>query len=281
MSISKSILLSVFVSIFVASVSAQFVDVNVEISADRLKEKERNDLKTLELQLPQYFESYQWIDDSYGMKIPLSIRLFPQSMSEDGFERVFTGQVFISNGIADQRFYEKSFKFVYNTNDPLVHQEIPHSLTSTLDFYAWMMIAGELDTYEPLGGNAMYEKARDIAQRAQMSERPHGWKKRIQVLEDILRVRDYRMFKYYWWSIIDLLDQGKTKEVPAAIDKTLAHLEKVFIENARERYTHIFLDVHARKFMKILKDHGTKQQREKLIALDPDNEKVYKLILKQ
>ncbi len=260
---------------------AQFVDVTVEISSERMPEKERNDLKILEQILPSYFENYDWIDNKYGIQIPFSIRFFPQSVNTSGFERVFTSQVFISNKSGDQRFLEKTFKFVYNTNDPVMHTDMPHSLTSTLDFYAWMLIAGELDTYEPLGGNTAYEKARDIATRAQMSERPHGFKGRLKELDEILRIRDYRLFKYHYWSIVDMIDQKETKQIPKAIDKALKSLDDVFAQNTRERHTHIFLDVHAREFAEILRDFGNKKQRKMLIELDPDNKNVYEKIFKK
>ncbi len=275
----RTLLISLSIFVLAANLPAQFVDTNVEIKAERLKEQERNDLKNLKMLLPQYFENYQWIDNSYGIEIALNMQVFPQSVNNTGFERVFSGQLFLSNSSGDQRFFEKSFKFVYNTNDPVTHQDMPHPLTSALDFYAWMMIAAELDTYDPLGGNSSYEKAREVAQRALMSERPHGWKNRIQVLDEILRQRDYRLFKYNWWSIVDLIDQEEYKNIPKAIQTTLKNLNDVLDVNARERYTHVFLDAHAREFMEMLKNYGTEEQRITLLELDPDNEEVYNTLL--
>ncbi len=277
----KTLLIFCFTVVLSTNAIAQFVDVTVEISNERMPEKERNDLKTLEQMLPSYFENYDWIDNKYGIQIPFSLRFFPQSVNTSGFERVFTSQVFISNKSGDQRFLEKTFKFVYNTNDPIAHTDMPHSLTSTLDFYAWMLIASELDTYEPLGGNTAYEKARDIATRAQMSERPHGFKGRLKELDEILRIRDYRLFKYHYWLIVDMIDQEETKQIPRAIDKALKSLDDAFTQNARERHTHIFLDVHARELAEILRDFGNKKQQKLLIDLDPDNKGIYKKFFKK
>lgn len=277
----RALLTFCFIAVLSANAIAQFVDVTAEISSERMSEKERNDLRTLEQMLPPYFENYDWIDNKYGIQIPFSIRFFPQSVNTSGFERVFTSQVFISNKSGDQRFLEKTFKFVYNTNNPVVHTDMPHSFTSTLDFYAWMLIAGELDTYEPLGGNTAYEKARDIATRAQMSERPHGFKGRLKELDEILRIRDYRLFKYHYWSIVDMIDQKETKQIPKAIDKALKSLDDVFVQNTRERYTHIFLDVHARELAEMLRDFGSEKQRKMVIDLDPDNKNIYEKFFKK
>lgn len=257
---------------------AQFYDVSAEISIDRMPEKERMDLKTLEQMIPYYFESYDWFENTYGIEIPLKISMFPEAVSSGGFERVFTSQFLISNENADQRFFEKGFKFVYNSNDPLMHSEMIHPLTSTFDFYAYMFIAGELDTYDPLGGNNVYDKARDIATRGQVSERSWNWKSRLQDLDEIQRLRDYRMTKYYYWLAIDSIDKEKVKDAREAINTMLMHLNRMFDINARERYTHIFLDVHARDIAEIIRGFGTPGQLDKIIALDPDNEAIYKAL---
>jgi len=258
------------------AVLAQFPEVTVEISVDRMPEKERADLKTLEQKIPYYFEGYEWFENTYGVEIPLKISMFPEAVSTSGFERVFTSRFLITNEAADLRFFEKSFKFAYNSNDPLMHSEMIHSLTSALDFYAYMFIAGELDTYDPLGGNNIYDKARDIATRGQTSQRPSGWKERLRDLEEIQGLRDYRLAKYYYWNAIDNIDQEKPDAVKIAIDEMLKHLDRMFDINARERNTHIFLDVHARDIAEIIRKYGTPEQLDEIILQDPDNEAIYK-----
>jgi len=270
----------IFITILLLALvaNAQFYDVSVEISVDRMPEKERMDLKTLEQMIPYYFESHDWFENTYGIEIQLKISMFPEAVSSSGFERVFSSQFLISNEFADQRFFEKGFKFVYNSNDPLMHSEMIHSLASAFDYYAYMFIAGELDTYDPLGGNNIYDKARDIVTRGQASERSSGWKSRMKDLDEVQRLRDYRLVKYFYWLALDNTDPDNLnpKAAREAIDTMLLHLTRMFDINARERYTHIFLDVHARDFAEIIRDFGTPLQLEKIMALDPDNEAIYK-----
>ncbi len=277
----KLYFLPIIIIVFSITLCAQFSEVNIDIKADKLPQKERYDLKTLQRDLKTYFTNYKWIENTYGIDIPLNINLFPQSVNNTGFERVFTGQLLITPVSGDQRIFEKNFKFVYNTNDPLLHSDMFHSLTTALDFFAYLLIAGELDTYDPLGGNNIYSKARDIASRALVSERPTGWKDRINDLDEIVRIRNYRLFKYYYWAIFDKIDSDETKQVIELIDKALNYLEDTFSVNARERNTHIFLDAHARDFILNIKDFGTTKQAEKLISLDQDNKKLYRTILDQ
>lgn len=84
-----------------------------------------------------------------------------------------------------------------------------------------------MDTYEPFGGNPLFEKARDIASRALISEWPRGWKERLKRLDEIVALRDYRMFKYHFWHIMDLVNQEKHKQISEAISKALESLEKM------------------------------------------------------
>lgn len=273
--------LVVILLITMTLLQAQFIDVQVEIKSEQLPQKERMDLQKLAQDLPYYFENFDWIDNVYGMQVPLKINVYPQSVNDNGFERIFTAQFFISTHIGDQRFFEKGMKFVYNTNDPLSHTEMFHPLTSLLDYYAYLLLAGEADTYEPLGGNTLYSKARDIASRAELSERPTGWAQRSRDLDEMLMLRDYRMMKYYYFSIYDAHINGETGNIRETIDKTLKHIEDMFEFNDRERFTHIFLDVYARDFMFYLKQYGTVMQQNKLQDLDPDNREVYKKILSE
>jgi len=275
---SLKILSSLIFMLTCSLLFAQFTEVSVEIAVDRMPEKERNDLKTLEQLIPIYFQNSNWFENTYGIAIPIKISMFPEGVNTTGFERTFTSQIFISNQSGDQRFFEKNFKFVYNQNDPLIHSDMVLPLPGALDFYAYLLIAGELDTYDPLGGNNLYEKARDIANRGQLSTHPSGWKQRLQELDEITRMRDYRMAKYYFWKVVDLLDQKKAAEVPDAISQMLEHFDKMFEVNARERYSHIFLDVHAREIAEIIRDYGTPAQKTAITELDPDNVNIYKAI---
>jgi len=85
--------------------------------------------------------------------------------------------------------------------------------------------------------------------------------------------------KYHFWAAMDYADQGNREAVAPEIDKALEAIEAIFAENARERYSHIFLDAHARDIMTIIKEFGTIEQAHKLMALDPDNKPVYEKII--
>ena len=75
---------------------------------------------------------------------------------------------------------------LYNEGDPLVFSEntFEGNLTSILDFYAYLIIAIDFDSFSPRGGEPYYKKAQDIVYRAQSSGES-GWR----ALEDTQLIR--------------------------------------------------------------------------------------------
>jgi hypothetical protein len=68
---------------------------------------------------------------------------------------------------------------------------------------------------------------------------------------------------------------GNLKEIPEVIDEALINLEQELKINNRSRYLHLFLDAHAPVLADLLKLYGNKEQKGKIINLDPDNKTVY------
>jgi len=260
---------------FLANIFAQISDVEITIECSRLSREERQDLKTLELRIPGYFTNYDWFDNPYNINMPIRINIFANSVNQTGNNRKFAGQMFVSSLSGDQRFLEKGFRFIYNKNQTLIHQEIIRPLASIFDFYAYVLLAGEMDTYELMGGDNLYETARDIASRGQYSNYPEGWDERMKDLNKILDLPEYRRFKYYFWKIIDLENNGETKKIPENIDIMLDNLESIFEINSSERNTTVFINARKKALIGLILEYGTEEQIQKLIKINPQNKKFY------
>ncbi|HMA61809.1 MAG TPA: DUF4835 family protein [bacterium] len=272
----SKIVLSLILAVFlVINMSAQFSDAEIKIECSRLSREERQDLNNLEMRIPDYFTNYDWFENTYGINIPIRINIFANSVNQAGSNRKFSGQMFVSTVSGDQRFLEESFKFIYNENQSLIHQQMIRPLSSIFDFYAYAILAGEMDTYELMGGDNLYEKARDIASQGQYSNYSDGWSERLKDLNKILDLPEYRRFKYYFWKIIDLENNKETKNIPANIDKMLNNLESIFEINSSERNTIVFINARKEAMIGLLLDYGTEKQRQKLIKLNPQNKKFY------
>ncbi|MCF7886506.1 MAG: TRAP transporter TatT component family protein [Candidatus Marinimicrobia bacterium] len=272
----KKVFLVLALSLYILTpLIAQISDVEITIECSRLSREERQDLRTLEMKIPGYFTNYEWFDNPYNIQMPIRINIFANSVNKTGNNRKFSGQMFVSTLSGDQRFLEKGMRFIYNKNQTLIHQEMISPLASIFDFYAYALLAGEMDTYELMGGDNLYEKARDIASRGQYSNYSEGWAERLKELNKILDLPEYRRFKFYFWKIIDLENKGETTKIPENIDLMLENLESAFDINSSERNTTIFLNARKEALIGLLLDYGTKEQRQKLIELNSQNKKFY------
>lgn len=74
-------------------------------------------------------------------------------------------------------FKDNKIDFEYNEGDPLIFSEntFEDNLTSILDFYAYLIIAMDFDSFSPRGGEPYYKMAQDIVYRAQSSGET-GWR---------------------------------------------------------------------------------------------------------
>ncbi|MEM8557255.1 MAG: DUF4835 family protein [Bacteroidota bacterium] len=62
---------------------------------------------------------------------------------------------------------DRTWTFDYNRGDPLIYDPNQYnSLTSLLDFYVFLILGYDFDTFEELGGTPYFEQARDIADLA-------------------------------------------------------------------------------------------------------------------
>lgn len=74
-------------------------------------------------------------------------------------------------------FKDQNIEFDYQEGDPLTFNEHESSsnLTSILDYYAYLILALDFDTFSPNGGQPYYDRAQAIVNRAQSSGET-GWK---------------------------------------------------------------------------------------------------------
>ena len=74
-------------------------------------------------------------------------------------------------------FKDTKIDFTYQENEPLVFSEttMESNLTAILNFYAYLILALDFDSFSPFGGDYYFEKAAEVVQMAQSSGEK-GWK---------------------------------------------------------------------------------------------------------
>jgi hypothetical protein len=99
---------------------------------------------------------------------------------------------------------DSEWQFEYAQGTPLTFDvERYNALTSVLDFYAYVMLGYDYDTFSELGGAPHFQKARRIAELAQ-SQNATGWsaagddRNRIALITQLLDPRFVPLRKAYF-----------------------------------------------------------------------------------
>ncbi|NOZ03851.1 MAG: DUF4835 family protein [FCB group bacterium] len=254
---------------------SQYGKVTVTFDDRLLKGNDRQILQSLKTEIEHFFTNTVWDDDYSDLAIPLQIQIIFDGISVKGGTRTYLAQTLFSAG-ADQRYFDKAVQFIYNDGTSLYYDPVIFDpLASFLAFYANLILAAEIDTYEPQGGTTLYETSRSIALRGKASDYPRGWSDRIQLVNDLSINYGLRKARFAYYYGMDLFKQGQVEEAIKQFQAMMAGLEEVYDRSPREHYTVLFLKAHAEELTSVLKILRQTKMLENLIGLDPDNEAIY------
>ncbi len=171
-----------------SAASAQELQVTVNVNAEQLPSpSDREYIADFKQKVEAYMNEYRWTGiDFRGDKIPVSMEIFFLSVTSS---KEYTAQVAISsqrriweNDRPTQRtsillrVLDRRWSFTYIQGMPFTHDDFTYDpITSFLDFYAYMILAFDFDSYEPMAGTPFYSKALNISQRAQSSAQAREW----------------------------------------------------------------------------------------------------------
>ena len=219
-------------------------------------------------------------DSSYSdLKIPVYIQIIFEGVTEKGNESIYNCQVLFSNG-GDLRYFDKSVQFYYNSGSSLYYDPVLFEpLTGFLAFYAHLLLAGEIDTYEFNGGNSSFELARDIALRGSTSEYKKGWGSRVTLVDNLNRNMGLRKARLAWYIAMDLFKEGDMDGLLEEVNTMLDGLEQSYRDLGRDNHTQYFMKVQSDKIAEILSMLGRTELLKDMKELDPDRRYVYQSAL--
>jgi hypothetical protein len=160
------------------------------------------------------------------------------------------------------RINDPEWRFEYGRGTSLQFDlEQYNPLTSVLDFYAYVLLGYDYDTFSPLGGTPYFETARRVATRAEGSGDP-GWstlssqRNRRQLIEDLLSQRHQPLRRAYYRYHLEGLDRfvkapEKARAVVFEVVETLQELDRtlsnsyplnLFFSTKYQELTAIFAD---------------------------------------
>ena len=265
--------------IFVNIIVAQFASVDVTIDDRLLRSEERQEMINLNSDIKRFFINTTWDDNYSDLSIPLYVQIIFEGITEKGNESIYNCQALFSNG-GDLRYFDKSVQFYYNSGSSLYYDPVLFEpLTGFLAYYANLILAGEIDTYEFNGGNSSLEISRDIALRGSSSDYKKGWGSRTTLVDNLSRNNGLRKTRLAWYIAMDLFKDGQMELVLEEMNTMLDGLDQSYRDIGRDNHTQYFLKIHSKEIAQILTMLGQIELLKDMKELDPDRRQIYQSAL--
>ena len=180
------------VSLFVAALmslsgfcaSAQELLCTVEVNTDQVNGTYKQVFETLQQAITEYMNTTVFTNTQIAANEKIECRLF--FTVKDYTDDVVKGDLQIqsmrpvynsSYTTTLINFRDTKVEFTYREGEPLVYSlnNMESQLTAILNFYAFLVIAVDFDSFSPKGGEPYFERLKQIVQMAQSSGET-GWK---------------------------------------------------------------------------------------------------------
>ena len=276
---SKLHSLIIIIALLSTSLSAQFGYAKIEFDDRLLRSDEKYDLINLKEDIRQFFINTAWDKDYSDLNIPLHIQIVFEGAASKGNVKTYLCKALFSNG-SELRYFDTGAQFFYSPGSSLYFDLVLFEpLSAFLAFYAHLILAGVIDTYDYRGGNAAYEVAREIGLRGASSEYQKGWNSRISLVDDISKNSGLRDARLSYYIGKDLLNEGNIEESIKEFNSMLDYLEKSYTDFGREQSTQYFMKIHSGFLAETFSKLGRRDLLIDLKQLDHDNNELYKLYL--
>lgn len=271
---------AIWILLICSAARAQEVKASVTTILKTLPLEKQRRLADFAEKIERYINDYEWFDD-FEITVEVQMQWLLEDISSSSEER-YRAQILVSNN-SDIQYFDKRCRFPYNPSEPLVHIDPAFTpLTALIDFYVYLIIAGELDKYGTLVGTPYYQKALDIAQQARygLGRFNEGWDLRMDLAKRLLSeehkpFREMVDYYFYGLSVRDENVDEARKYVAEAVKRLAQMLEK----DPKNDFCHKFLDAHHIEIVDLFSEAKDKAIFRTLIEIDPDHADVYKKYL--
>ncbi|MEG0010989.1 MAG: DUF4835 family protein [Muribaculaceae bacterium] len=163
---------------------AQELNCKVEINSDKVSNVSKEVFKTLENAMSEYMNTNRWSNAQFlgnekiGCTLFFTIKSYADNIMSGDLQIQSTRPVYNSSYTTTLiNFKDNKIEFSYQENEPLIFSEtaMESNLTAILNFYAYLILAVDFDSFSPNGGEPYFEKATEVVRLAQSSGES-GWK---------------------------------------------------------------------------------------------------------
>lgn len=266
---------------------AQELNCKVTVNYESIPVVNRELLADFALTIEDYLNKTRFSEKWEGDKIECAFNIFFVGASSDvnySAQAVITSQRPVFNSEKNSLMLsinDGQWSFIYEKNQTLyATQSVFDPLTSFLDYYAYIIIGSDMDSYDELAGNAFFTKAFDIVNLGANSGFRTGWEKssssysRRGLVEDLLNEK-YRPFReayfHYHYNGLDIMADKRShaiKNIIKLVDILEVLRSKVDINSVLLK---TFFDSKSGEIIENLKTYPDKSIFKKLRKIDPSH----------
>ena len=270
-----------FFILIIAQISySQFNDVKVKVDLRQLRDSDKYIFDRFPEKIKDYFETTDFDQHLDYLNISIKIQFIVESIIQKGNDVIITTQIIASNN-SDQNYYSKVSEFTYKQGKSFQHSNIFDSASSLIDYFAFLFIATELDTYELMGGNLFYNRCIEIADEGIQSNYSNGWAERRRKAEKIKQKDELRNLRFNFFLALDEMQKEEINKdiIVNSMEKFYANLIEINNNYGRDRTTMHFISAYLHEICKLSQHSEMQQILIFLIDFDKSNKKTYNLYL--
>ncbi|MEI7811036.1 MAG: DUF4835 family protein [Ignavibacteria bacterium] len=267
---------------------AQELDATVTINFENLPAKNKDFLIDFAQTMQSYINSNRYTSDNWeGDKIKCAFNIFFDSAPD---ETHYTAQVSVTSlrpifkstrSSLMLNVLDNNWSFIYQKGQSVYfNQSNFDPLTSFFDYYAYIILGLDADSFNQLGGSPYFTQAFNIVMLGTNSTNSKGWEKnsnaynRRGLVEEITS-EQYRIFRedyfYYHYNGLDIF-QVKPGEAETAIVRLITNLDALRIrQDIRGVMMKTFFDAKSNEIISYLSSYNDKNIFSLLKKIDPSH----------
>ena len=275
---------------FISFIFCQFSNVQIEVNYNEL-DKDYHSKKVLvesiDEEIKNYFLFNQFCQEYDFLEMNIQINLIVESIRINKNSKnagLIKCHFLITNG--ELYYFDKSVEFKYNKNKSLIF--IPNrfeGLESILNYFAFLYVGYELDTWGYNLGTSYLNKALEISSEAPPNS---NWRLREDEIKSILLNSNLREARFLYFSFLDLINsieyQENRKEyedeINNIIDEFYNKIFNVSIKVGYDKNTIKFLDYNSENIADLFYRMDMQDALNFLLKYDIENEIIYKQYIK-
>ena len=258
---------------------AQVLQVTADVEYEHMQSDEQEILSDFGFKIEQYFNNYEWVEDEFEYDVECQVQIIFMNVRQT-HEQLFSAQIVLTSN-SGEAFLDQNWEFPYDRGSSMSHiKGLFNPLTHVLDYYAYMTLAGEMDTNGPYLGETQYSQARDIIEQGLRSEYSKGWSARLdehQLITDV-RTKPLRRIKPDFFESMYLFQEKKYKESFSLSKKVLEGIEEVYKVSPNNRYLNMFFNSHHRQLAVLFQQQN--KYLNKLVEFDSKHRETYRKYMK-